>query len=612
MHPMNPHALMRRCLSAVAALALSAGALAVAAPGATAQEDDTDSLRIATNQEVDTFNPFKRRFVITYETSMMTYETLVRMSAENYEPVPGLATEWEESPDGLTWTFQIREGATWSDGEPLTAKDVAYTYGLLIENQAIHDWNIDFAANLVSAEAPDDSTFVLTLAEPAPAEVLSREVYIVPEHIWSQYPDPSADDANQLPLVGSGPFQVAEYKTDEFIRLDANEEYWEGAPGFDEVVYTYYLETDAAVAALEAGEVDIVGSGMQGGLNPAQIGALASQEHVTTNDVQGRRYVSLTINHGTVTQDGTEFGDGHPALKDPVVRQALHTAIDKQALVDTVLDGSGSPATSLMPSIFEQWHWDGGDALVQFDLAEANRLLDDAGYARGDDGIRTMPGGGEPLNFRFYHHADNTAYATIVEFVTEWWAELGIQVEAQAIEQGTLNDLAYLGEFDIAFSGWGVGPNPTEQLGMHTCAVLPTLTDGSERSSENSYCNPEYDALHEQQKVESDPAARAELVKRQQEMLYTDAPVIWLYYQNVMEAYNHDRVTGMAAQPTGGMYTGQQGFTWAYYTAQPADAEETGGVPAGVWIAVAAGAVAIAAAAVVFVMRRKKTADERE
>ena len=202
---MNPHALIRRCLSAVAALALSAGAFAVAAPGATAQEDDTDSLRIATNQEVDTFNPFKRRFVITYETSMMTYETLVRMSAENYEPVPGLATEWEESPDGLTWTFKIREGATWSDGEPLTAKDVAYTYGLLIENQAIHDWNIDFAANLVSAEAPDDSTFVLTLAEPAPAEVLSREVYIVPEHIWSQYPDPSADDANQLPLVGSGP-----------------------------------------------------------------------------------------------------------------------------------------------------------------------------------------------------------------------------------------------------------------------------------------------------------------------------------------------------------------------------------------------------------------------
>lgn len=610
---MNPHALMRRFLSAVAALTLSAGALAVAAPSAAAQENDVDSLMIATNQEVDTFNPYKRRNVITYETSMMTYETLVRIGAESYEPSPGLATEWSESEDGLTWTFKIREGATWSDGEPLTAQDVAYSYGLLIENAAIRDWNIDFAANLVSAEAPDDATFVLALASPAPAEVLNREVYIVPEHIWSEYPDPAADDANRLPLVGSGPFQVTEYKTDEFIRLEANEDYWEGAPGFDEVVYDYYVETDAAVAALEAGDVDIVGSGMQGGLNPAQIGALKGQDHVTTNDVQGRRYVSLTINHGTVTQDGTEFGNGHPALKDPVVRQALHTAIDKQALVDTVLDGSGTPATSLIPSLFEQWHWDGGEALVQFDLAAANQLLDDAGYVRGDDGIRTMPGGGDRLSFRFYHHADNTAYATIVEFVSEWWAELGIEVKAEAIEQGSLNDLAYLGEFDIAFSGWGVGPNPTEQLGMHTCAVLPTLTDGSERSSENSYCNAEYDALHEQQKVESDPEARAELVKRQQELLYTDAPVIWLYYQNVLEAYNHDRVTGMVTQPTeGGMVTGQQGFTWSYYTAQPADAEETGGVPMWVWIAIGAAVVVAAAGAAVFVLRRKKTADERE
>lgn len=604
---MNPHALMRRCVSAAAALMLSAGALAVTAPAAAQADDDKNTLLIATDQEVDTFNPFKRRFVITYNTSIMTYETLVRMGTD-YEPVPGLATEWVESADGLEWTFTIREGATWSDGEPLTAQDVAYTYNLMIENEDIRTWNIDFAGNLVSAVAPDDTTFVLTLAAPAPAEVLTREVFIVPEHIWSEFPDPSADDANQPPLVGSGPFQVTEYQTDEFVRLAANEGYWDGAPGFDEIVYDYYAEADAAVAALEAGEVDVVS-----GLNPAQMDALEKQDHVTVNDAQGRRYVSLTLNHGTVTQDGTEFGNGHPALKDPVVRNALHTAIDKQALVDTVLDGSGTPATSLIPSIFAQYHWDGGDQLVQFDIDEANRMLDEAGYERGDDGIRTMPGGGDKLSFRFYHHADNIAYATIVQFVTEWWTELGIEVTPEPIEQGTLNDLAYLGEFDIAFSGWGVGPNPTEQLGMHTCAVLPTLTDGSERSSENSYCNAEYDTLHEQQKVESDPDARAELVKRQQELLYTEAPVIWLYYQNTTEAYNHDKIGGMQTQPSeGGMITGQQGYAWAYVSAQPLAADDDGGAPMWVWIAVGAAVVVVAAAAAWFVLQRRKTADERE
>jgi peptide/nickel transport system substrate-binding protein len=605
---MNPHALMRRCLSAVAALTLSAGALAVAAPSAAAQEDDVDRLLIATNQEVDTFNPFKSRYTLTYNTNMMSYDTLVRAGAEDYAPEAGLATEWVESNGGLTWTFTIREGVKWSDGEALTAQDVAYSYNMLIENEAIREWNIDFAGNLVSAEAPDDTTFVLTLAAPAPAEVLNRAVFIVPEHIWSTYPDPAADDANQLPLVGSGPFQVSEYKTDEIVRLEANEDYWAGAPGFDEVVYDYYAETDAAVAALEAGEVDIVN-----GLNPAQLEALEAQDHVTVNNAQGRRYVSLTLNHGTVTQDGTEFGNGHPALKDPIVRTAMHTAIDKQALVDTVLDGNGTPATSLIPSIFEQWHWDGGDELVEFDIDAANQMLDEAGYVRGDDGVRTMPGTGERLSFRFYHHADEVNYATIVEFLTEWWTELGLEIKAEPIEQGTLNDLAYLGEFDIAFSGWGVGPNPTEQLGMHTCAVLPTLTDGSERSSENSYCNPEFDALHEQQKVESDPDARAEIVKEQQRMLYTDAPVIWLYYQNVLEAYNHDRVTGMLTQPAeGGMITGQEGFTWSYWSAQPVEGDESGGVPVAVWIGVGAAVVVVAAAAVVFVLRRRKTADERE
>jgi peptide/nickel transport system substrate-binding protein len=607
LHPMNPHALTRRLLSAAAVLLLSAGTLAVAAPGAAAQEEETDSLLIATSQEVDTFNPFKRRFVITYNTSMMTYETLVRMGTD-YEPVPGLATEWEESEDGLTWTFTIREGAKWSDGEPLTAQDVAYTYGLLIENQAIHDWNIDFAGNLVSAEAPDDTTFVLTLAQPSPWDVLTREVFIVPEHVWSEFPDPSADDANQLPLVGSGPFQVTEYETDEFIRLEANEDYWDGAPGFDEVVFDYYAENDAAVAALEAKEVDIVS-----GLNPAQLGALEGQDGITVNNAQGRRYVSLTINYNSVTQDGTEFGDGHPALKDPVVRQAMHMAIDKQALVDTVLDGNGQAATSIIPTIFEQYHWDGGDDLLAFDIDAANALLDDAGYVRGEDGIRTMPDTGERLSFRFYQHADNTDYATVVQFVSEWWAELGLEIKPEAIEQGSLNDLAYLGEFDIAFSGWGVGPNPTEQLGMHTCAVLPTLTDGTERSSENNYCNPEFDALHEQQKVESDPDARAELVRQQQALLYNDTPVIYLYYQNVVEAYNSDKITGLVLQPSeGGMITGQQGYAWAYASAQPVGAEEDGGTPAWIWITVAAAAVVVIAGGVVFALRRRKTADERE
>lgn len=600
----------RRCAAAGAALALAAGILTATSTQAAAQDEgEIDRLLVATDQEVDTFNPFKARYVVTYNANLMTYDTLIRTGADDYEPVPGLATEWEESDDGLTWTFTIREGVEWSDGEPLTAADVAYTYRLLIDDPGIREWNIDFAGNLVDAEAPDETTFVLELKEPATAEILNSEVFIVPEHVWTTYPDPSADDANdRMPLVGSGPFQVSEYRTDEFLRLEANERYWDGAPGFDEVVYDYYSESDAAVAALEAGEVDIVN-----GLNPAQAESLESQEHVTVNNAQGRRFVSMIFNHGAQTADGEPYGDGHPALRDPVVRRALHTAIDKQELVDKVLAGNGDPGVSIIPAIFEQWHWDGGDELVEFSLDEAARMLDEAGYERGEDGVRTMPDGGEPLSFRFYHHADNTDYANVVQFVSEWWAEIGVEVTAEPIEQGSLNDLVYLGEYDIAFSGWGVGPNPTEQLAMHTCEVLPTTTDGSERSHENFYCNEEYDALHAQQMVESDPDARADLVAQQQRLLYLDAPVVWLYYQNVLEAYNHERVGDLRPQPAeGGMITGQQGFAWAYHSATPLGGDEEGGVALGVLIGAGAVLLVLIAGGVLLFMRRRSTADERE
>ncbi len=240
-------------------------------------------------------------------------------------------------------------------------------------------------------------------------------------------------------------------------------------------------------------------------------------------------------------------------------------------------------------------------------------MLDEAGYARGEDEVRTMPDGGEPLHFRFYYHADNTDYANVVQFVTEWWEAIGVEVTAEPIEQGSLNDLVYLGEYDVAFSGWGVGPNPTEQLAMHTCEVLPTTADGSERSHENFYCDEEYDALHAQQMVESDPEVRADLIAQQQRLLYLDAPVVWLYYQNVLEAYNHDNVDDLRPQPAdGGMITGQQGFAWAYHSATPVGGGEEDGAATGVLIGAGAVLAVLIAGGAFLLMRRRSTADERE
>ncbi|MQA24026.1 MAG: ABC transporter substrate-binding protein [Micromonosporaceae bacterium] len=590
-------------LAAVAvALAPTAGA------SAETHKKESDTLVIARGQSIDSLNPYFARNVIDFETLELSYETLVRLSAKDYSYVPGLATKWETSADGRAWTFTIRKNSKWSDGKPVTAHDAAFTYQLLIDNEDIHTRHVDFASKLESVEATDDHTLVITTKEPTPL-VPSRYLPIIPKHIWEKVDNPAEHENNDPPLVGSGPYQMVEHVTEQFIRFKANKNYWDGKPEFDELVFRYYSSPDAEVAALESGEVDVVG---YGSLTPAQFKSLKGQDGITANAAQNRRFVSLVLNPGARTKDGKRFGDGHPALRDVKVRQALHTAIDKSQLVDRVLDGYGDPGVGPVPKIFETLHWDGGDELITFNLEAANKILDDAGYERGKDGIRTMPNGSKPLKFRLYAHSDNPAYASIAKFLEGWWKDLGIEVQTESIEQGPLNDKNYLGEYDISFSGWGISPDP-DFLAMHTCAALPGVTDGTERAHETFYCNPDYDKLQDQQTQETDEAERAKLIKEQQRILYRDSPQIYLYYQNQLEAYNSAKIESMAVQPAdGGLITGQSNFLWAYHSARPvgsgADSEGggSGALIAGIVVAL------LAAGAVGFYVMRRRTAGERE
>lgn len=609
MTPSPANGRRRRLAAAIAALAVPATTLALAQAPAANADDNADSLIVARAQSIDSLNPYFNRNVIDFDTIHLTYESLVRRSAEDFGFEPSLATEWEASDDGLTWTFTIRDDSEWSDGEPVTAEDVEYTYSLLLENEEINARHFDFASKLESVEATDEHTFVVHVKEPTP-QVLSIQYPIIPKHIWENVDDPATYANDEAPLVGSGPYIMVEQATDEFIRFEANENYWDGAPEFDELVFRHYSSPDAEVSAIQSGEVDVVG---YGSLTPAQYKALEGQEGITVNAGQNRRFVSVIFNVGAQTKDGKPFGDGHPALKDPVVRQAMHHAIDKEELVERVLDGFGDPGVGPIPKIFDSLFWEPeGDEMVEFNIEEANQMLDDAGYERGSDGTRMMPDGSQPLSFRLYQHADNASYASATEFLEGWWSELGIEIKTETIEQGPLNDLDYLGEYDIAYSGWGIDPDP-DFLALHSCEGLPTVTDGTERAHETFYCNPEYDTLQEQQTREIDEEARADLIKQQQEILYNDAPQIYLWYQDQLEAYRSDKVENLTLQPTeGGLLTGQTSFLWSFYNARPVGSGGGGGT--GATVAIAAGAVVMVGAAAIGLVtyRRRQTAEERE
>jgi peptide/nickel transport system substrate-binding protein len=585
---------------------LGAGCLMLLPTACTAGgDDDTSSLIVAVDQTIEELNPLTSFFALNFEVNNLMYTPLIQWSPEDYSPQPGLATEWSSSQDQLTWTYKIRDDAQWSDGEPITANDAAFTYQLMMDDDDLHAANAGLVDNFDSVEAVDDTTLVIKVKERT-SQMTALNNSIVPSHVWKDIDSPGEFDNMDFPAVSSGPFQVSDFKVDEYVKFSANKNYYAGAPKYDELVFQYYKTPDAAVQALHSGDVDLVG-----GLNPAQFESLKGEDGIAVNDAQNRRLTSVTFNVGAKAKNGDKIGQGHPALRDAAVRQAMHAAVDKAELIDKVEDGLAEPGVSYIPPIYGDFFWDPGDDTVQFDIDEANAILDDAGYQRGDDGIRSMPDGDRPLEFRLLYHSDEPSYATIAEFLAGWWEELGISIELESADSTKLNDQLYAGDYDVIFSGWGVGPDPTDILALYTCDALPRTADSDERTTDTFYCNDKYDTLFDKQKAETDAATRADLINEMQQLLYTDAPAITLYYAHSLEAYRSDRWGGFQTQPAdGGMIRLQQGM-WGYYSAEPLDSADQKFPVVPVVIAVVV-VLAAAAAGVWWLRRRHTTVADRE
>nr|WP_232524439.1 ABC transporter substrate-binding protein [Nocardiopsis gilva] len=592
-----------------AAGALVIGALPAAAPSAAAAETtgDDDTMTIAVSQPVDSLSPFVAQRLISTNILRLSYDFLTNYDAETNETIPGLAESWETSEDGLTWTFKIRDDVTWSDGEPLTAEDIAWTYTTIMEDEAAAKANGNFVANFESAEAPDPTTLKITLSE-RQATMLALDIPIVPKHVWEKVDDfGTFNNDKDFPVVGSGPFTITGYRPNQSVTLEANTDYWRGAPEFEKLVFRFIPEKDAQVEALRSGEVDLIS-----GLTPAQADALQGEENITVNTASGKRFQAFTINPGARTQDGEEFGDGHPALKDKTLRQAIMRAIDKDEIVQKVYGGYAEPAGGYIPARYERYAWSPeGDERLDFDVDAANKMLDDAGYAMGDDGVRVSPDG-DRLKLRMHVHNNRPDYVSMGRLMQERLADIGIEVDNRTVDPGVLSDALHNGKYDLIFTGWSVNPDPDYVLGIHTCDALPE-TPGTMRG-DAYFCDRKYDELYDKQLAEdSDPEKRAEYVKQMQAVLYDEAVVNTLTYSNLLEAYRSDVIGSIQVQPDpGGNIWGQDGH-WSFSMATPAAAGSGGtGLSAGVMAGIAAAVVLGVAAGGFFLWRRSATAEDRE
>ncbi|NUT47895.1 MAG: ABC transporter substrate-binding protein [Saccharothrix sp.] len=563
------------------------------------------TLRVAIVQQVDSLNPFLSVFQTGTEVGRLMYDYLTAYDVKDQRPVEGLADRWETSQDRLTWTFHVPEGKKWSDGRPITAKDAAFTYNLMMRDEDAATANGSFTAAFESVTATDDRTLVITTKEPQ-ATMTALDVPIVPEHVWSQVGDIGDFANDQVPVVGSGPFVLTEYRANEFIKFKANKDYWRGAPKYDELTFTYYKSVDGAVQALDKGEVDLVNR-----MGPAQFDSLADKSGITRNKAQGRRFNELVINSGAATRDGVPIGDGHPALKDPVVRRAIAKAIDLDAIIERVNGGYAERGTGPIPPVFPDYPFT-PQTVRAHDPAAANTDLDGAGYARGADGVRVSPDG-RPLRLRLLGHASRSYDEQAGEFVKRSLADLGIEVDVQIVSDNQLNESSNAGTFDLVFSGWGTNPDPDYILSLHTCGQRPNA-DGKGGTTDTFFCDAEYDALYAQQRAEFDPAKRRDLVRRMQQRFYDQVPAVVLGYDNALEAYRSDKFASFPVQPDpGGVIMAQQGV-WGYYGAVPAASSgRPGGSNTGLVVGVVVGAAIVLVGGGLLLRRRGGArAEDRE
>jgi peptide/nickel transport system substrate-binding protein len=569
---------------------LAAGLLAALSPAAAQQTPAAQqTLRVASATGFSTFNPFLAYFQGDLDIVGDIYPSLTRPGPDG-TPLPYLATKWTVSKDQLTWTFTIRKNLRWSDGTPITAADVAWTYNLVLTNAEAATANGELLANYRSVTAPDASTLIVITKRPQ-ADLLDTSIPVVPEHIWQHL---SVTTMNTTaPIVGYGPWTLTGYVPGQYATLTANRDFYLGAPKFGALIDQYYSSEDAAVAALRSGQLDAIG----GTLTATQYQALSGDAgRIGRYPTAPAGWTAVEINPGARTQSGTPLGDGNPALSDPRVREAIALAIDRPMLAGRVLDGLGAPGGAYLPPAFPQWRWTPASPQA-YDPAKARELLDEAGYRTG-----------RPLTLRLGIHSDLAADAQIAPYLQEWLAAVGIKVTIESMSFAQLNSVLPKGDWDMLMDDWATGPDPSYLLSVQTCAALPS--QASPGDTDAFFCDPAYDKLYGDQLTQFDQATRARTVDEMQQILYDADTDVILYYPDALNAVRTDRVRNfIQGDPQGGFYPVQDTFDdWRLATPVTGGAGGDGSAPfwTMIFLIITAGAI------VAVTLRRRATRDERE
>ena len=409
-----------------------------------------------------------------------------------------LATGYSVSEDGLTWTVTIRDDVSFTDGEPLTAEDVAFTYNTVKEASSVNDFTM-----LDSAEAVDDTTVVFHMNRPFSIWPYTMAVVgIVPEHAYDS-------ETYGADPIGSGRYILKQWDRGQQVILEANPDYYGEAPKMQRVTILF-MEEDAAFLAAQAGEVDA-----------AYTSATYSDQSIdgfhldSYASVDNRGFNLPAVPSGTDEEGRTV---GNDLTSDVLVRRAINIGVDRQEMIDNVLNGYGTPAYS----ICDQMPWYNEASEVEYDPEAAAELLDEAGWTMGDDGIREKDGVKAELNL-LYATGDSVRQALAADFA-DHLGKLGISCTIEGVGWDTAYDRALS---EPLIWGWGAH-TPMELYNIYHTA------EDSGSAEYSPYSNASVDAYMDQALSVNDLEESYELWQKAQWDGTTgvtqegDIPWVWL------------------------------------------------------------------------------------
>lgn len=464
-------------------------------------------LRIATPNTVSTLDPIKSAAAGDIEVYGQMYARLLKANPDGSELGPGLAERWESSDDKIVWTFYLRDGLKFSDGEPLTAEDVVFSFLRLRDSEeSVYSGPFQPIKDVV---ALDEKTVQFTLDGPAAPFFGSVEMFnagIVPKHAVEADEEGFAQNP-----VCSGPYMVREWLPNDRLLLERNPYYWrEGYPKIDVAEFIEVQNDNTRVAMIKTGEVDVARS-----VPWPNVTELDQSDEIDVPLDPSSLIEVVLLNHSD------------PLISDVRVRKALALAIDVENITKAVTFGNAEPANTPLPNAL--LYYDADLPAIGYDPDEARRLIEDA------DAV------GEEITLMLV--SGNAIGEQITLLIQDQWNAVGLNATVNQVDLGTWWDLLVAGDYHAAVSWWyNETPDPDLAVRWALCGEC-----GSD-SFYTFYNNAEINELTEEAVKEVDEAKRAELYSRIQEIALDEVSQIPLYYPPYTNAY-HTNVSGLMMNP---------------------------------------------------------------